>query len=98
MAYSEKHDAAFWDKQFGPVKGVKWWHFYAYEYLDDLAFMPGSRKVLAGWPRAEAVIAAVGKKFESLGWAGDGKMQVLWLPPFAGAGPKNYFGCYCLHV
>ena len=98
MAYSHKHDAAFWTKHFGTPEGVAYWDFYAYEYLDDLAFMPNARAVLAEWPQAEAVIAAVEAKFRSLGWEGDGEMQVMWLPPFAGAGPKNTFGCYALHV
>ena len=40
MAHSVKHDAAFWNERLGTADGVAHWHFYAYEYLDDLAFMP----------------------------------------------------------
>ena len=98
MASSTKRDAAFWDERFGKPEGVSAWHFYAYEYLDDLSFMPRAREVLADWPHAGAVIELVQAKFRSLGWEGDGEMQVMWLPPFAGAGPKDTYGCYALHV
>lgn len=98
MTPSIKHDAAFWDGHFGTPAGVHYWHFYAYEYLDDLTFMPKATDVLGDWPPAKAVIEAVEAKVRSLGWEGDGEMQIMWLPPFAGAGPKNNFGCYALHV
>jgi hypothetical protein len=98
MAYSRAHDAAFWDEHLGSPDGVKFWHFYAYEHLDDLAFMPTARQALAAWPHAGVVIAAVEEKFRSLGWVGDGEMQVMWFPPFAGVAPKNTFGAYALHV
>jgi hypothetical protein len=98
MAHSVKHDAAFWDERLGTVDGVAHWHFYAYEYLDDLAFMPRARDVLRDWPQAEAVIAAVEARFRQMNWDGDGQMQVMWLPPFVGAGPHDWFGCYSFHV
>ena len=72
--------------------------FYAYEYLDDLSFMRPAREVLADWDQAEALIAAVEQRFKQIGWEGDGLMQLLWLPPFAGAGEHDNYGCYVLHV
>ena len=47
---------------------------------------------------AEAVITAVEIRFKQLNWDGDGEMQIMWLPPFVGAGPHDWFGCYALHV
>lgn len=74
------------------------YHFYAYEYLDDLSFMRPARQVFDAWEHAEALIEAVQRRFLQLRWEGDGGMQVLWLPPFAGAGEHDNFGCYVLHV
>lgn len=98
MAFSRNHDPQFWQGRFGTPDGVIHWHFYAYEYLDDLAFMPLAREAFSNWPSGEAIIARVEEKFRSLGWEGDGEMQILWLPPFAGAGPHDTLGCYVLHV
>src|SRR5688572_14451705 len=98
MTPSVKHTAEFWDKRLGKPEDVQSWHFYAYEYIDDLAFMPKARAALAGWPHRDALIASVEAKFRSGGWAGDGEMQVMWLPPFVGVGPQDTCGCYALHV
>lgn len=88
----------FWKRRFGTYQGVKNWHFYSYEYIDELSFMPLARELLKDWSEAEAILDAVEVKFRSMGWDGDGDMQVMWLPPFVGAGPDNNFGCYSLHV
>ena len=98
MAYSESHAPEFWKSQPGNPDGVRHWHFYAYEYLDDLAFMPAARELFSGWDDGELIVERVAEKFRSLGWEGDGEMQVMWLPPFVGAGPQDYLGAYVLHV
>ena len=98
MAFSQTHDAKFWRQRFGTPDEVRHWHFYAYEYLDNIAFMPSARESFRAWSDGTQIIAKVEEKFRSLGWEGDGKMQLLWLPPFAGAGPHDNLGCYVLHV
>ncbi|MHB0938145.1 MAG: hypothetical protein ACYC6A_17280 [Armatimonadota bacterium] len=98
MGYSRPHDAQFWQERFGTPEGVEHWHFYAYEYLDDLAFMPSARETFGDWEDGERIIALVEEKFRQLRWDGDGEMQILWLPPFTGAGPHDFYGCYALHV
>jgi hypothetical protein len=90
--------AQFWLKRFGTPDCVANYSFYAYEYLDDLSFMRPAREVLTDWDQAEALIAAVGQHFKQIGWEGDGLMQILWLPPFAGVGEHDNYGCYLLHV
>ena len=98
MSYSIEHSAAFWRDCFGAAASVKNYHFYAYEYLDDLAFMRQAAEMLAVWPEAPEFLAAVSAKWKEIGWEGDGEIQIFWLPPFAEAGPADTFGCYVLHV
>jgi hypothetical protein len=98
MAYSEEHTGRFWQMRLGTPDKVRSWHFYAYEYLDDLFFMPPARQVLGDWEHAAALIEQVENCFRQIGWEGDGEMQILWLPPFVGAGPEDWYGCYALHV
>ncbi len=90
--------AKFWEKRLGKSSGVENWHLYSYEYLDDLSFMPLASEVFEDWPEGQKIIHAVENRFKNMGWEGDGKMQLMWLPPFVGAGPSNNFGCYLLHV
>jgi hypothetical protein len=52
MAYSITHDAAFWQARFGPPECVLNYHYYSYEYLDDLGFMRPACELLADWPLA----------------------------------------------
>lgn len=90
-----------WDKFFGDAACVKNYHFYSYEYLDDLGFMPFASDLFDGWPHAKEVIDRVGEKFVALGCTPDkdfqAGMQIMWLPPFAGAAEENNYGCYVLH-
>ncbi len=97
MSYSVPHDAKFWQNVFG-AKTLDAWHFYSYEYLDDLAFMLNASKAFCDWAPGGTLIADVGKKFLEMGWDGDGEMQILWFPPFLKIGADDYFGCYALHV
>jgi hypothetical protein len=90
--------AAFLEERFGTPECARNYHYYAFEYLDDLAFMPPAKEVFGSWRHGEALLTEVGAKMKSLGWEGDGEFQVLWLPPFAGAGRHDNFGSYSLHV
>jgi hypothetical protein len=88
----------FWGRRLGSPSGVEHWVLYSYEYLDDLSFMPLASEVFKDWADGGKIVSAVGERLKKLGWDGDGDIQVMWLPPFAGAGPHNNFGCYALHV
>lgn len=88
----------FWEKHFGKPECARNYHYYAYEYLDDLSFMPSALEALDGWPHATQLLNEVAARLKDLGWEGDGEFQMLWLPPFVGAGTQDNFGCYCLHV
>ena len=88
----------FWDERLGNAEGVRSWFTYSFEYLDDLSFMPEASEVLGSWPEGEQLILNIQDKLKNLGWAGDGVLQIMWLPSFTGAGPNNNFGCYVIHV
>lgn len=92
------HTPEFWKKRIGEAAGVKHWRLYSYEYLDDLSFMPLARDLFDGWDEGKKIVDEVEERLKKFGWDGDGELQVMWLPPFAGAGPQNNFGCYALHV
>ncbi|MBS1173952.1 MAG: hypothetical protein H6R05_83 [Burkholderiaceae bacterium] len=88
---------ALWDTFFGTPDCVKNYHFYSYEYLDDCGFMPSASEMFSGWPDGETLIARVEERLKYLGCKGEGTMQIMWLPPFVGAGDHNNYGCYVLH-
>jgi hypothetical protein len=71
---------ALWKAFFGSAECVKNYHFYSYEYLDDLSFMPSASEAFAGWEEGEALISRVEEKFKDMGCQGDGEMQIMWLP------------------
>jgi hypothetical protein len=98
MAYSITHTPDFWEERFGTPDCARNYHYYAYEYLDDLNFMPPAHEVFGEWSHAARLLEAVGAKLKTLGWEGDGEFQLLWVPPFAGAGEHDFFGAYALHV
>ena len=88
----------YWEKRLGSPEGVENWHTYSYEYLDDLSFMQPAKEVLKDWPEGEKIVQAVSDKLIKRGWEGDGEMQLMWFPPFAGVGPDNNYGCFAFHV
>ena len=98
MAYSVEHTSEFWDDQFGNPVDLEIWHCYGFEYVDELSFMPKASEALKDWNSAEQVIQAVSKKFDWMGWEGDGDIQLMWLPPFVKIGPYNDFGSYLFFV
>jgi hypothetical protein len=38
------------------------------------------------------MLEAVKQRFASAGWEGDGEIQLMWLPPFVGAGAEDTWG------
>lgn len=98
MARVSKHwGDGRWELAFGTAADVAAWHIYAFEYLDDLNWMPPAHEALRGWPLADDLLAAVAARCREKGWQGDGIFQVMWLPPLLGVGLPN-LGCYVLVV
>ncbi|TVV45499.1 hypothetical protein [Thalassolituus sp. C2-1] len=65
---------------------------YEYQHIDCLEFMPAAAAVLQGIPNQSEVLKAVRAKFLSSGWEGDGEIQIMWIPPFMGAGVEDTWG------
>ena len=79
------------------------YHTYAYTFIDDLSFIAPHREVVdTEWgPEAEdwpAFEAALHRRFEAMGWEGDGQLGMIWLPPFVGAGVEDSWGVAVWHV
>src|SRR5215831_9509881 len=75
-------------------------HVYAYHFLDDLRFVRAPDEVLNDLDRNElaCLLEAVRDRFLSAGWEGDGKLGIIWLPPFVDAGVEDTWGTYVWHV
>jgi hypothetical protein len=75
-------------------------HVYQYHHLDDLSFARKPEKVFANLKPAELkrLVDAVEQRFRTAGWEGDGKLEVLWLPPFVDVGVEDTWGTYLWHV
>jgi hypothetical protein len=77
-------------------EGVKHYHTYSYEHLDDLSFMKPPEAVFEDEPAGALDIlkAAVEERLRKAGWEGDGRLEVFWLPPFADVGVEDTWGSY----
>lgn len=65
---------------------------YQYEHIDILEFMPLATKVLQGVKNSQKIIERVERRLKKAGWEGDGDLQILWIPPFIGAGVQDTYG------
>jgi hypothetical protein len=64
---------------YSPEK-IEGFHSYHYEWIDCLNFMIEPEVVLED--RASSYLRFVEKVFKEMDWQGDGKIQLLWIPPF----------------
>lgn len=62
-----------------PPEALRDFHISAYEYIDNLHFMLSPSEFLDD---AESYVSVVKELFLEAGWAGDGEIQLLWIPPF----------------
>lgn len=65
---------------------------YKYEHIDLLEFMPLAASILQELSNAEDILREVRVRFARAGWEGDGEIQIMWLPPFVGAGVEDTWG------
>lgn len=71
---------------------------YEYQHMDDLTFMPLADIVFERHPKRDEIIEKMKNRFKRAGWEGDGSIQILWLPPFLGAGVEDTYGVCVWHV
>jgi TIR domain len=71
---------------------------YSYQHLDALDFMPPAVNVLPPGRSRDQILSQLRLRLRKAGWEGDGEIQVLWLPPFLGAGVEDTYGLCVWHV
>ena len=74
---------------------------YQYHFLDDLSFVRKPEEVFDESKQTDldAYIDRVRQHFKDAGWEGDGKIGIIWLPPFVDAGGvEDTWGTYIWHV
>lgn len=86
-----------WTAELGFEKDFRKYHIYSYEWIDRLSHFEDAEEELKYWPLREQFLSHFRKRFSEAGWQGDGKMQLLWLPPFVGSDAPTK-GFYILHV
>lgn len=62
-----------------PPSALRGFHVYGYEWIDNLNFVRPLREFIAD-PDEYVQIAKA--RFLAAGWHGDGRIGLLWLPPF----------------
>lgn len=73
-------------------------HVYSYHFFDDLAFFSDPGRLFGEFKTFPELMRKVGKRLRDAGWEGDGKIGLLWLPPFLDAGVEDTYGVCVWHV
>jgi len=71
---------------------------YCYEHLDSNFFMRRAANLLASVFNRDEILREVQKRLLQAGWEGDGEVELIWLPPFVGAGLEDTYGVCLWHV
>ncbi|SFG91783.1 hypothetical protein SAMN05518865_1232 [Duganella sp. CF458] len=66
-----------------PPEALANFHCYGYEYIDNRQFALRPELVLGSEEKAAPYIEQAKTAFLEMGWAGDGDIELLWVPPFA---------------
>lgn len=64
-----------------PAAKLREFHAYGFEYIDNRLFCISAEKLL-GTRAATDYIEIAKTRFLELGWAGDGEVEIFWLPSF----------------
>jgi hypothetical protein len=86
-----------WTADLGPETSFQEYHIYSHEWIDRLTHFEDAEEELKHWALKDSFLNHFRRRFADAGWHGDGKMQILWLPPFADASVPTS-GFYILHV
>lgn len=65
-----------------PPSALRSFQVYGYEYIDCLHFLEDPVSFLPKPELLPEYLAEAANIFREAGWAGDGDIQLLWLPPF----------------
>ncbi|HEY0682599.1 MAG TPA: hypothetical protein VGD45_09720 [Steroidobacter sp.] len=64
-----------------PAERLRDFYSYGFEYIDNRLFCVSAERLL-GTRAAQEYVAIAKERFTELGWAGDGEIELLWLPSF----------------
>lgn len=79
---------------------VRGYYVYTYTFLDDLSFIKSPEEVFE-YEEPEKIaefVREIARRFEESGWEGDGRIGILWFPPFVDIGVEDTYGTYVWHV
>jgi hypothetical protein len=79
---------------------IKSYHVYAYTFLDDLSYVKEPYDQFADEEKykIDDAIRLIGERFREYGWEGDGRIGIVWIPPFLDIGVEDTWGTYVWHV
>lgn len=79
---------------------IKNYHIYTYTFLDDLSYIKDPYEYFEYEPKKniDDAIHHIKRQFLEYGWEGDGKIGIIWVPPFIDVGIEDTWGTYVWHV
>jgi hypothetical protein len=89
----------------GMPKDIKKYHVYRYHHIDNGKFLDIKELIeeieeepLDQTFNIDKLTAEMKELFLKAGWEGDGKIELIWVPPFLGGGFGGTSGFYLWHV
>jgi hypothetical protein len=61
-------------------EAMKAFYVYGFEWIDNLHFLQSPEKFVDDF--AHKYVSIAKERFIEVGWAGDGEINLIWLPPF----------------
>jgi len=86
-----------WTLVFGQEQDFPSFRIYSFQWIDDLTRFRDAEEELVGWSLSRAFLLHFRKSFAAAGWSGEGKIGLLWLPPFCGSNAPSS-GFHIVHA
>jgi len=82
------------------TEDIATFYVYQYHHLDDLSFVRRPEEVFSNLKPDDfsRLVGAVRARLVAAGWEGDGKLGIIWLPPFVDTNVEDTWGNYLWHV
>jgi hypothetical protein len=71
---------------------------YSYQHIDILLFFHLIENVFEQSEKLDLYIKRIMERFTEKGWEGDGKINILWIPPFLDESEDHSYGSIVWHV
>lgn len=96
--YSPEDYYGLYSEELRNPESINDFFIYSYHFIDELELMKSAELYLGNFSTYREVIKVLSTKLKSYGWEGDGNIQLMWLPPFIGAGIEDTHGVGVWHV